>query len=350
MLRTLCPPRVRGFTLVELLVVIAIIGTLVGLLLPAVQSAREAGRRNSCMNNVKQLMLAYHSYHDAFRRVVRAWHGKGHWNIDSPHYVYRKRGTAFWELIPFNENAALFDRARGDIYQQPAGEGWNTFNRPCYSQIPGFECPSDTRARVHGNSPPGQSWALTNYAINFQAAGRPEFVNTEGDPNQGFSCDGGPGINDDPAKTNFTPQTEFGRRFTDGLSKTIVFGEKYRTCHRGAEQTNPWGHVASRVRLTPIFAYGNPQGTVSYTECGGRNDNNVGPASKPQRASNPLTGTDQNSWSSNTCSGMRTQAFHTGIMTAGFADGSTRAIRDDIDGDTWWALCTPNQGDSLGAF
>ena len=348
MSRSLRPPRFSGFTLVELLVVIAIIGTLVGLLLPAVQSAREAGRRNSCMNNVKQLMLAYHSYHDAFRRVPRVWHGRGHWNIDWPNYVSSKRGSVFWELMPFNENAALFDRARGDIYWD-AGEGWNTFNRPCYSQIPGFQCPSDTRARVHGNRPSGQSWALTNYAINFQAAGRPEFVNTDGDEAAGGSCNGA-FINPDPAKTNFTPQIDVGRRFTDGTSKTIVFGEKYRTCHSGAQQTNPWGHVASVVRLTPIFAYGNPQGTVSYTECGGRNDNNVGPASKPQRASNPLTGTDQNAWNSNTCSGMRTQAFHTGSMMAGFADGSARAIRDDIDGDTWWAMCTPNQGDSPGAF
>ena len=331
MSNTLRPPRFSGFTLVELLVVIAIIGVLVGLLLPAVQAAREAGRRNACMNNVKQLMLAYHSYHDAFRRVVRAYHGPGLKNQANTAFIpSTKRGTAFWELMPFSEQSALYDGAAGDNY----GTG-----SPNTTQMPGFLCPTDTRTKSHLATP--GSWALGNYAINFQVAGRPEHNNTSS------GCEGGKNsfVSDDPALINMTPSTDLGRLCTDGTSKTIVLGEKYRVCQTNGAFGNMWAHGPWNMRYMPLFAFGNRAGTTSYTECGGSNHNNVGPTSKPQAASNPVT-----SISANTCSIMRTQAFHTGSMMAGFADGSARTIRDDIDGDTWWAICTPNQGDIPGEY
>ncbi len=334
MSRTNRQPRSSGFTLVELLVVIAIIGTLIGLLLPAVQSAREAGRRNSCMNNVKQLMLAYHSYHDAFRRVVRAYHGPGTRDAGGTVLPSTKRGTAFWELMPFNEQSALYDSAAGDSY----GTG-----NPHYQQIPGFRCPTDTRPVSHSNAGSGYAWALGNYAINFQVAGRPE-----GTSSVGQSCNTSPSyVNPDPSATNMTPNIDIGRLFTDGTSKTIVFGEKYRVCQTNGDKGNMWAHGAWNVSFMPLFAYGNRAGTTSYTQCGGSSHNNVGPSSKPQQAGPQVTSMGAGSSS---CSIMRTQAFHTGSMMAGFADGSTRTIRDELDGDTWWAICTPNQGDIPGEY
>jgi len=95
----------------------------------------------------------------------------------------------------------------------------------------------------------------------------------------------------------------------------------------------------------PMFAFGSRDGLTSFVTCEGRNHSNVGPNSKPQKAGNLVV--DLNA---NTCSSMRTQAFHSGNMMAGFGDGSVRSIRDDIDGLTWWAICTPKEGDLPGDF
>ena len=116
--------RRQAFTLVELLVVIAIIGILVALLLPAVQAAREAARRMECSNNLKQLGLALHNYHDTFKVFVP--------RKQESHVGYSNRHSGFIALLPFMEQgtctikSSLVTRmGRSDRLPGVAGRTWN---------------------------------------------------------------------------------------------------------------------------------------------------------------------------------------------------------------------------------
>ena len=130
-----------GFTLVELLVVIAIIGILVGLLLPAVQSAREAARRMQCSNNLKQFALATHNYESAYKRLPT---GRNSRSI-----------STHASLLPFMEQTALSNLVDWNV-------AWNHANntRARATEVPNFNCPSDPLPPI----PAG--WASTTYRTN----------------------------------------------------------------------------------------------------------------------------------------------------------------------------------------
>jgi prepilin-type N-terminal cleavage/methylation domain-containing protein len=161
-----------GFTLVELLVVIAIIGTLVGLLLPAVQSAREAARRNSCMTKLKQLALAVHN-HDSARRIFPPL-------SDNPVFTtpllfnnnpggHGARVSFLPPLFPFLEEQTLYDNVVSYIRDGKApwetGNGfWQGVTTSNNKQPAVLCCPSDSRARLGAGI--GQNLGVTSYRCN----------------------------------------------------------------------------------------------------------------------------------------------------------------------------------------
>ncbi|MGE3808122.1 MAG: type II secretion system protein, partial [Gemmataceae bacterium] len=102
-------PARRGFTLIELLVVIAIIGVLIGLLLPAVQKVREAANRARCQNNLKQLTLALHGFHDTRARFPALCQG-------NPSGYDSTWKSLFSEILPFVEQTAVYEKSSGSSF------------------------------------------------------------------------------------------------------------------------------------------------------------------------------------------------------------------------------------------
>jgi len=150
----------RGFTLIELLVVIAIIAILIALLLPSVQQARAAARRTQCRNNLKQIGIALHNYHD----VYSCWPA-GHLETGKNGPAYRHQIGWLTYLLPYIEQRNIYDlvdfNAIGPSDENPNPNGSASENPAFYaaggSDVATFICPSDPTGRVD------TTWAPTNY-------------------------------------------------------------------------------------------------------------------------------------------------------------------------------------------
>lgn len=201
--------RNRGFTLIELLVVIAIIAILVSLLLPAVQQAREAARRTQCKNNLKQLGLALHNYHDVYNRFCSRQTGSG----TTQSGQMRGRMSGFTALLPFLEQKNLYETM---VNEQTAPWANRASNN---SKLSGFMCPSDAGDRQPaGGGPRGLlSYAMcSGDAIEksvFEPAERTSGAFNRPMPNRGI----------------FARMVCYRMRdITDGSSNTIAFAERQR--------------------------------------------------------------------------------------------------------------------------
>ncbi len=228
--------RRPAFTLVELLVVIAIIGVLVALLLPAVQAAREAARRSSCANNLKQLGLALHNYHDTYNAFPARQGGSGNWCDGELEPCpggwdhMRMRMSGFVSLLPYIEQQPLYDAIATNDSQgtgpfgPPPWMNHYVWNRVSINTL---RCPSDNFRR-----PLGQTQAV-NYRFS---AGDSIGINAGENPVPGFGAS-------NQTRGMFTL---YGFRrmadVTDGLSNTVAMSE------RMVAQPNLWS-VRSAVAL-----------------------------------------------------------------------------------------------------
>jgi prepilin-type N-terminal cleavage/methylation domain-containing protein len=234
-----------AFTLVELLVVIAIIGILVALLLPAIQAAREAARRNQCINNLKQVSLGALNHESSFKGFPSA--GMGHGWVGDPNYGHGRKQPGGWiyNTLSFIEEQAIHDMGMG------VGTNWNDAARKkifadrAAMSIKTLICPSRRSGGPYGSKDPaGLSFKNQDKVLLFA---RSDYAGNIGDgPTESFPS--GPGSLEETNNANWESYsipfvyTKFStaatgiftywsfnrvKSITDGLSKTYCVGEKW---------------------------------------------------------------------------------------------------------------------------
>jgi prepilin-type N-terminal cleavage/methylation domain-containing protein/prepilin-type processing-associated H-X9-DG protein len=364
--------RTAGFTLVELLVVIAIIGTLVGLLLPAIQTAREAARRSSCSNNLRQLPLAFHNYEAARRMLPPLMRRYGDDKM-TPQAAGCESGMAFrsWaaDVLPFLEETAVMSAydpsnnwwVNADNTVPPGGTAGVldtpvTGNRDLVrTHFPVMQCPSSPFAnRIQDKiesdvNKPRKTGACGDYFLvagtgaNFKTlASLPDWpaAALPGATEQWSGC-----VNSKVNAAVNRPRSTFAK-ITDGLSKTILLAE----C---AGREDVW----RAGQRTPANADNNAGNAACARAQGGAwatNDNPHGFGEKngawcPVSTGSALVGAIPSALfrvNGSNESGWLIYAFHTGGATIAMADGSVQFVAEDMSVHILGQLATRAGGEA----
>ena len=348
-----------GFTLIELLVVIAIIAVLIALLLPAVQAAREAARRSQCVNNLKQIGISLHNYHDVVQALP--WGaGPWGWNDWSTHVM----------LLPYMEQTPLYNALN---FRNGCADGncGNINTTAVNRQIATFLCPSDpdrlTSARGHNNYM-GNAGSAPNsfYGWNAQSKG------AQG-PYAGIFCFIGVACDVPPAPpcgvANGQAPFSIGfRDILDGLSQTAAMSERVKGIGSnnrdfGFDGGNPSSSfvnapgVANNGQVTgdagPMAFYNscrtfNPVRPVTVAlldnqdASGARWDVGYAPDTRYVHVMppNPPFQCGGDNDDAGRQAGYSASSRHSGGTNVLFCDGSVRFVKNSVSAQTWWGLGT----------
>ncbi len=305
--------RRRGFTLIELLVVIAIIAILIALLLPAVQQAREAARRSQCKNNLKQLVLAIHNYHDTSRSFPPG-------EITIGGCCSTPSGTNWAiSILPFMDQAPLYKQYNFNLPNE------NSANSPVVQQNLAVQnCPSDINAGSLMKPESGLGSGLNYRMSSYRAVGGKTDANGQWwDSGEGSLPVNWKGPLHMIGQHNWRPESM--RDITDGPSNTLMIGEMHTQTH--PRRGTFWGYSYTSYNSSDI-SFTQPRTLIpDYDRCvsiGGTGGSNA----------------CKRGWGS----------FHTGGIQFALCDGSVRFISVNINMNTLGNLATVGGNEVVGQF